>query len=290
MNLNRENGDVLVSVVCIAFNHEKYIRRALDSVLDQKTDFKYEIIIHDDASTDSTRDIISEYVQEYKNIISIYEKENLYSQGKNIIEPCLPYVKSKYMIILECDDFWLDHRKLQKQVDFLEKKQECPACAHQTIEYNAQTGETRLFSIIRENRDLTTKDVIANNMLYHVSSLLFRTNMYEELLRCLDGINWTSITDDYALEIMCTFWGKVHYSSEIMSLYRKYSSEESWTYQYQVSGDAEKNSRRLLEGTIDLLHRFDVYTNQKYHKVIEIAIASRVWGLHGYHYVKGDLK
>ena len=72
--------DIMVSICCITYNHEKYIREALDSFLMQNTDFKYEIVIHDDASTDNTANIIREYEEKYPDIIKpIYQKENQYS-------------------------------------------------------------------------------------------------------------------------------------------------------------------------------------------------------------------
>ena len=108
-----------VSVLCLAYNHEKYIKKCLDSILAQKTNFKYEIIINDDASTDNTANIIKEYEEKYPEIIKpIYQIENKYSKGEAIVEEyMLPKATGKYIAFCECDDWWLSDDKLQKQYD-----------------------------------------------------------------------------------------------------------------------------------------------------------------------------
>lgn len=112
----------LVSICCLAYNHEKYISECLDGFLMQKVDFDFEILIHDDASTDNTAEIIKIYQTKYPEIIKpIYQKENQYSKG---VSPTFKYnfprSKGKYIAMCEGDDYWTDPFKLQKQVDFLE--------------------------------------------------------------------------------------------------------------------------------------------------------------------------
>ena len=112
----------LVSICCITYNHEKYIRDAIEGFLVQKTNFPIEIIIHDDASTDKTATVIKKYEEKYPDLfICIYQNENQYSKG---IKPFRTYVfpkaRGKYIAICEGDDYWTDPNKLQKQVDFLE--------------------------------------------------------------------------------------------------------------------------------------------------------------------------
>ena len=114
--------EILVTVICLTYNHEKYIRECIDGFVMQKTNFAYEVIIHDDASTDNTAEIIKEYQQKYPDIIiPILQTENQYSKkvpiGKTFI---YPRAKGKYIALCEGDDYWIDPYKLQKQVDFLE--------------------------------------------------------------------------------------------------------------------------------------------------------------------------
>lgn len=113
----------LVSVACITYNHEKYIEDAIEGFLIQETDFPFEILIHDDASTDNTANIVREYVEKYPNIIKpIFQKENQYSKGfKMNLEFNFPRAKGKYIALCEGDDYWTDPKKLQIQLVFLEE-------------------------------------------------------------------------------------------------------------------------------------------------------------------------
>ena len=113
----------LVSVACITYNHEKYIEDAIEGFLIQETDFPFEILIHDDASTDNTANIVREYAEKYPNIMKpIFQKENQYSKGVKInSEFNFPRAKSKYIALCEGDDYWTDPKKLQIQVAFLEE-------------------------------------------------------------------------------------------------------------------------------------------------------------------------
>ena len=127
--------DVKVSVICLAYNHEKYIRRSLDSMLQQETNFKFELIIHDDCSTDTTRQIIQEYHDKYPDLIKvILQDENQYQKGVAIVEKfMLPVASGKYIAFCECDDYWTDSRKLQLQYDYMESHSNCSLCCHNTV-------------------------------------------------------------------------------------------------------------------------------------------------------------
>ena len=122
---------VEVSVVCNAYNHEKYIRSALEGFVMQKTSFPFEVLVHDDASTDHTAEIIREYEIKYPDIIKpIYSTENQYSKNDGSLDR-IQYgrVQGKYIALCEGDDYWMDPLKLQKQYDLLEKHPEIDMCA-----------------------------------------------------------------------------------------------------------------------------------------------------------------
>lgn len=127
--------ELRVSVLVITYNHEKYIRHALDSVLMQKTSFRMEVIVHDDASTDDTPKILKEYEKKYPNRLSIiYQEENQYSKGTSITrEILIPKAKGKYIAFLEGDDYWTDEYKLAKQVRILDEHPELSGCVHNVI-------------------------------------------------------------------------------------------------------------------------------------------------------------
>lgn len=128
-----KSKEVLVSISCITYNHVQYIRQCLDGFLMQQTNFAFEVLIHDDCSTDGTTEIIKEYELMYPDIIKpIYEKENQYQQGKpyGSVVWNFPRAQGKYIAMCEGDDYWIDSLKLQKQVDFLDANPEYSFCCH----------------------------------------------------------------------------------------------------------------------------------------------------------------
>lgn len=118
---------MMVSISCITYNHARYIRECLDGFLMQECNFDFEILIHDDASTDGTQEIIKEYAEKYPDLIKpIYQTENQYSKGQRgmNVKYNFPRAKGKYIALCEGDDYWTDPLKLQKQVAFLEENEE----------------------------------------------------------------------------------------------------------------------------------------------------------------------
>ena len=125
------NNLPLVSISCITYNHASYIKECIDGFLMQKTNFNFEVLIHDDHSTDGTEEIIKEYAKQYPDIIKpLFEKENQYSLGKPTGSAVwnLPRARGKYIAMCEGDDYWIDPYKLQKQVDFLESHPDYGMC------------------------------------------------------------------------------------------------------------------------------------------------------------------
>ena len=119
----------LVSVISITYNQEPYIRECLDGFLKQKTDFPWEVIIHDDASTDHTADIIREYYEKRPDVFHvIIERNNQYSTGKDFMLSLFEQASGKYIAFCEGDDYWNDPLKLQKQFDFLENNRDYSLC------------------------------------------------------------------------------------------------------------------------------------------------------------------
>lgn len=124
--------EIMVSVCCSTYNHEKYIADAIEGIIMQKTNFKFEILLHDDASTDKTADIIKHYEQKYPKVIKpIYQTVNQYSKGVKI-SPTFNYprAKGKYIALCEGDDYWTDPQKLQIQFDCLESNPDIVCCYH----------------------------------------------------------------------------------------------------------------------------------------------------------------
>ncbi|MEG1723995.1 MAG: glycosyltransferase [Anaerovoracaceae bacterium] len=161
-----DHKELLVSVVCTTYNHEAYVRQALEGFVMQKTNFSFEVIVHDDASTDSTVQIIKEYESKYPNLFrNIYQIENQYSQRKDIWGNLFcNYCAGKYIAICEGDDYWTDPLKLQKQVDFLEVNLEYGLCH---TECDVFYQEQKLWK-----RNYNSLKMLDNNMIYPPDILL----------------------------------------------------------------------------------------------------------------------
>ena len=146
----------MVSVCCITYNHAKYIRDAIEGFLNQKTTFLFEILIHDDASTDNTAQIIREYELQYPQLIfPIYQKENQFSKGNsnNTLKFNVPRARGKYIALCEGDDYWTDPNKLQKQVNFLETNPDYSLCCGGFETLNMITNERDIIINKKTNGD-----------------------------------------------------------------------------------------------------------------------------------------
>ncbi len=130
----------LLSICCITYNHEEFIKDTLDGFLMQKTDFSIEIIIHDDASTDNTAQIIKDYARKDNKIVPILRSTNLKSTGEPIFPITFKKAKGKFIAMCEGDDYWIDPLKLQKQVDFLENNQDFSLCCAGFVKKNLKYG------------------------------------------------------------------------------------------------------------------------------------------------------
>lgn len=123
---------IKVSVVCTTYNHEKYLETALESVVSQIADFSFEVIIGDDCSTDKSADIIKDFEKRYPNLITAICRDKNIGAADNLRD-LYERTKGKYVILLETDDFWIDRKKLQKQVDFLDDHPDCFEVAHRCV-------------------------------------------------------------------------------------------------------------------------------------------------------------
>ena len=216
-------GDILVSIRCITYNHAPYIRQCLDGFVMQKANFRFEAIVHDDASTDGTADIVREYAEKYPEIIKpIFQTENQYSKRDGTIRRALNAAmspSSKYVAMCEGDDYWTDPHKLQKQVDFLEGHPEYSMCFHNAMVHweNGQFPDAPFAKL--EDRDYTGEEIY-ENWIVPTASVVFRrsalTSKYEERRK-----NPAVIFGDIILFLSLAEEGKVHAFKEMMSVYRR---------------------------------------------------------------------
>ncbi|WP_289574031.1 glycosyltransferase family 2 protein [Phocaeicola salanitronis] len=230
-------ADLLVSICCMTYNHAAFVRQCLDGFMMQKCSFNFEVLIHDDASTDGTQDIIREYEMKYPDIIKpIYQKENQYSKG---IDPGLKYnaprAKGKYIALCEGDDYWTDPYKLQKQVDFLESHPDYVMCSHRFNQYIQDKN------LLEEEKDLTfqgadydLKNLIGGKWLTQTLTVMYRRDAldlqrYESYGMSLDMILFYELLRN----------GKGYCFSDVMGVYRLHKGG--------VWSEVSINQQRLIE-------------------------------------------
>ncbi|MEX1211392.1 MAG: glycosyltransferase [Balneolaceae bacterium] len=192
------NKEPLVSVCCITFNHEKFIRDAIESFLMQKTSFPFEIIIHDDASTDGTQEIIKEYSEVDPRIIPILREDNIKSTGVHIFPIASQIARGKYIALCEGDDYWIDPLKLEKQVAFLE-----------------------------ENKNFTLVTTLQNNIdiegsIFGVNKGGTRTMMYPSSIKVQTRFSHLIPHGDNLLKATLNLHGDEHCINEVMAVWRKH--------------------------------------------------------------------
>ena len=261
---NAVKKDILVSVCCLAYNHEAYIRDALEGFVKQKTDFPFEVFVHDDASTDGTAGIIREYAERYPDIIRpILQTENQHSKGVKIISEIIcPRMTGKYIALCEGDDYWTDEKKLQRQVDYLEAHPECGICVHQAVKLDVQTGLKESFTGQKREKDYTVEEVIAGGGgMFATNSVMCRLDIYRSRPSCFSvpGVG------DYQLFVYGAICGGLHYLPESMSVYRA-NVGGSWTQ--RVYQNTEKRVA-MQKNMITMLNKVDEYYGFQYHKPIE---------------------
>ncbi len=260
---------IMVTVFCTAFNHGKYIKQCLDGFVMQKTNFKFEVIIHEDASTDDTADIIREYEQKYPDIIKpIYEEENQYGKRFDYIEEfCLKNAKGKYIALCEGDDFWKDENKLQKQFEALESNPSCKMCV----------CKVRAVQEHGENMDQVYPGFELQTGLYHTREILksicreyaFQTSSYflekESLKRYfveMPSFLKVSPVGDWPMLLYFSRFD-VYYIEDEMSCYRRNAIGSFCTVIQE--GNREK-AINYHKGMISMMEEFDKYTNYEYNE------------------------
>ena len=229
---------ILVSVLCLAYNHEKFIRQALEGFVMQKTNFGFEVLINDDASTDNTAKIIKEYEEKYPDIIKpVYQTENQYSQGKPIMKTHLfPKAQGKYFAICEGDDYWTDPLKLQKQVDFLENNSEYAICVHKATLKNFKTGKDIEFPNVIQDRDYTTEEIIeAGGGIFSTNSVVVKKEILTAQPECFKAKGFS----DYQVFIYGSIYGKCRCLADNMSVYNFFTAG-SWTNTTETNNEKKK--------------------------------------------------
>lgn len=220
--------EITVSICCLSFNHERYLQECFEGFLAQRTDFPVEILVHDDASTDRSADIIRRYADRHPKIFRpILQTENQYSKGHGILIPFVfPRATGKYVALCEGDDYWCDPGKLQRQVDWLESHPECGLVYSQVRWYfdrekrfdrnwgGPGAGETTLERLLEGNCIPTPSIVIRRDLL----------DRYIAEVRPQER-SW--MMGDYPMWLYAAAHSRIHFIDEPLAVYRILSESAS---------------------------------------------------------------
>jgi glycosyltransferase involved in cell wall biosynthesis len=227
-------NEIIVSICCLTCNHKTLIGDALDGFLMQKTDFPFEIIIHDDASTDGTADIIREYTAEEDGnygipIRSIFQTENYFSKtGIYPFVKVFAAARGKYIADCDGDDYWTDPLKLQKQVDFLEANPGYSMCYHDYL-INQVDRNIMEPPVCEPPHDYSALELLGYNRTGHLHpcTRMWR-NVFKEVMAGPGG-EWAG-WDDYSVNVMMGMYGACKYLPDIKpSVFRRGYGGNSWT-------------------------------------------------------------
>ena len=266
-----KNKPFTLTVNCMTYNHKNYIRKCLDSILNQKVNFNVLINIHDDASTDGTKEILQEYKNKYPNIINlILETENQYKKDKTVIaQKFAANFKGKYLAVCEGDDYWDDVYKLATQFYIMEANPDCHFCVHKTKVINMKDNTEFFYpNYSLKSKNLSSKKfikLINERYSFQTSSYFRRGDDYLNFVNNKPKFSELMPNGDEAYLLYYGSLGKVVYINKPMSVYNKFT-ESSWTASSLKYDSATKIERGKRFSQSLLL--FDEYTSFKYHNIV----------------------
>ncbi len=263
------NNEIKISVISLSYNHEPYLRKCLDGFVMQKTNFKFEIIIHDDASTDGSAEIIREYAEKYPDIIKpILQTENQYSKGVYISKMLIQdYAQGKYIAMCEGDDFWIDENKLQKQYDYMSKNEECSFCFSNAKIFDCSTNETSNFyenfniAINLKKENYSLPDILSLHFI-PTSTYMFKKNFLNNMPLYYDD---PCPGGDRKISLFNTALGYAHFIKDETSVYRINVPNSAMTKWKKYS------QQQLFVHNSLFLHMYEnlnLFTNNKYFESI----------------------
>lgn len=253
-----------VTIFCLTYNHAAFIKDSLDSFLAQKTVYKYNIFIYDDASTDGTSDILMEYKKLYPDIFDIYISDrNIFNEpDRDAIFRKLyrEHIVGSYVAWCEGDDYWIDESKLQKQVEYMETHPDCSMTAHGSHVIDYSLNEERDYHPYECDRILTEGEIILQRHgNLPTASLVMRREVIirdDEYPACDVG--------DIPIQLSALLKGYIYYFDSIMSVYR-YMHDGSWSSEFH--GSIVATWVHKLNMAV-FLKEYDNYTSNRFHKFV----------------------
>ncbi len=256
-------NDIMVSIWCLVYNHEPYLRQCLEGFVMQKTNFRFEAIVHDDVSTDKSADIIREYAAKYPNIIKpIIEVENQYSKNDgSLMRIFYKNMRGRYIAICEGDDYWTDPYKLQKQFDIMECHPEVDMCAHSAYFEDALTSERVGGKCLSNNECvLKTEDaIIGEGSFLTTNTLFYRRSIDNQTPSFRKFMDY-----DYTIILHGAMRGGVIYLPDYMSVYH-IGVPGSFCNRKKEKTEIQK----YIDDKKKMLLMFDADTNYRFHDAVQ---------------------
>ena len=217
-----DNQDIKVTVRCITYNQNDYIRQCLDGFVMQRTNFRFEAIVHDDASTDGTDEIVREYAEKYPDIVKpIFETENQYSKHDGSLGRIMnAHTRGQYVAFCEGDDYWTDPLKLQKQADFLDANPQCSLTYHACK--NVFSTPCKVNSLTGENvKDFYSDVDFVIHYPFQTATVMYRKDILDsDLYKKAQAIG--CVFGDVLLYFSASRFGTIEGVNEQMSVYRRH--------------------------------------------------------------------
>lgn len=258
--------DIAVSVVVTTYNHRDYLEACLESILSQRTDFPFEVIVHDDASTDGTSDIVRRYAEQYStSVIPIIQSTNLLSKHESPSPYIFSKTSGKYIATCEGDDYWSERDKLQKQFDFMEENSKYSLCMHNAIVNDFFLELDYLTEPNSIDRDKSCETIIleGGGLINPTASFFYRKD------KRFPEWGVSAPVGDHFLMMRLASRGKVRWMASPMSVYR-FGAKGSYSARNHVR-DVDA-TRRYSDLYVQALMEYDRLTGGDYHE----AFGSRI--------------
>jgi predicted O-linked N-acetylglucosamine transferase (SPINDLY family)/GT2 family glycosyltransferase len=245
-----------VSVLMVTYNHENFIAQAIESVLMQKVDFEYELVIGEDYSTDNTRQIVIDYQRKYSDKIRLLLPEVNLGAHKNFLNT-FKACQGQYLAILEGDDYWTSGEKLQKQVDFLDKNLDFAICFHNVLVFWQDNSRSPVIFLHNQPKTSTIENLLINNFI-STPSVMYRAGLVQQFP------NWfyEQSMGDWTFHILNAQHGKIGYIDEVMATYRVHA-KGVWS---------SKSRESQIKETIRMLDTIKYHFSSQYQAIINTSI------------------
>ena len=245
-----------VSVLMITYNHEKFIAQAIDSILMQKVDFDYEIVIGEDCSSDNTRQIIIDCQKKYPDKIRLLLPEKNLGMHINFINT-YKTCQGKYIAVLEGDDYWISSEKLQKQADFLDNNPDFAICFNNSLIFWEDNHREPTIFLRNQSKISTLENLLTQNFI-STPTVMYRGG----LIKNFPDWYYDQGMGDWTFHILNAQYGKIGYIDEVMSAYRVHETGV-WS---------SKSREYQLKGTIKMLNDINKHFEYKYQNIISNSI------------------